>query len=209
MTASSRPTTLIARIHLQLRTLLVNPSDEQSDTKRPTHQRLLVMYALAKPQRQITHRLRGALHLDALVVRERVVLRRDARMVDHRPCVRREPGHGAPEMRVYLHYLLDRARFEEGRLDALLDGEDDALFGAHADGRRSELQGAAFSVVCGGGTGGRRGIGRGGGAYFDSFDGVFDCGSFRWLVRTCVRDVAYIPWNNRPSGEKVLTPRSV
>lgn len=93
------------------------------------------MHTLAKPQRQITHRLRDALDLDPFVVRERVVLRRDARMVDHRACVCGEPGHGASEVGVDFHDFLDGAGFEEGRLDAFLDGEDDAFGGADADCR--------------------------------------------------------------------------
>ena len=135
----SKPLSRTDRNHSQLRPQLVDPRNQQRHAKRPTHQRLLVMHALAKAQREIAHRLRGALDLDALVVRERVVLRRDARVVDHRACVRGEPGHGAPEVRVDFHDLFDGAGFEERGLDAFLDGEDDAFVGADADGRRAEL----------------------------------------------------------------------
>ena len=97
------------------------------------------MHTLTEPQRQITHRLRNTLHLDVLVVREGVVLRGDAGMVDHRACVGDESRHGASEVCVDFHYLFDGGGFEERGLDALLDGEDDAFGCADTDGRRSEL----------------------------------------------------------------------
>ena len=99
---------------LQLRTLLIHTRNQQRNTKRPTHHRILIMHTLTEPQRQIAHRLRNTLHLDVLVVREGVVLRGDAGMVDHRACVGDESGHGAAEVCVDLHYLFDGGGFEEG-----------------------------------------------------------------------------------------------
>ena len=127
--------------HSQLRPKLVNTRNEERDTERSTHHRILVVHTLSKAKRKVAHGLRRALDLDALVVGERVVLRRHARVVDHRARVRGEPGHGAAEVAVDLHDLLDRGRLEEGRLYALLDAEDDAFGRAHADGCRAQLGG--------------------------------------------------------------------
>ena len=99
------------------------------------------MHTLPKPERKITHRLCGALDLDPFVVREAVVLCGDACVVDHGACVGSEAGHGTAEVMVDFHDFFDRAGFEEGGLDAFLDGEDDALGGAYADGGRAELRG--------------------------------------------------------------------
>ena len=92
------------------------------------------MHALPKTQREVAHRLRDALDLDALVVGEGVVLGRDAGVVDHGAGVGGEAGHGAAEVAVDLHDLLDGGGLEEGGLDALLDAEDDAFGRADADG---------------------------------------------------------------------------
>ena len=58
-------------------------------------------------------------------------------MVDHRPRVRDETGHGAAEVAVNLHNLLDGGGYKERGLDALLDAEDDALLRTYSDGRGS------------------------------------------------------------------------
>ena len=125
--------------HSQLRPELVDARNQQRDAERATHHGVLVVHALAEAQREVAHRLRGALDLDALVVREGVVLRGDARVVDHRARVRGEAGHRAAEVGVDLHDLLDRGGLEERRLHALLDAEDDAEGRADADGRGAEL----------------------------------------------------------------------
>jgi hypothetical protein len=54
-------------------------------------------------------------------------------MVDHRAGVGRQAGHGASEMMVDLHDFLDGIGLEQGRLNAFLDCEDDAVGGADAD----------------------------------------------------------------------------
>ena len=126
------------------------------------------MHALSKPKCEITHRLCDAVNPDPFVVREGVVLGGDAGVVDHGACVGSEAGHGAPKVVVDFHDLLDGAGFEEGRLDAFLDGEDDAFGGADADGGRAELRRG------GGGECPRLGDRGGKGAHFDGLDGIFD-----------------------------------
>jgi hypothetical protein len=86
-------------------------------------------------------------------------------MIDHAR-VGGEAGHGAAEVAVDLHDLLDGGVDEEGRLDALLDAEDDALGGLHADGRGTELGEDAWSRMCL--------EYKKSGAYLDSFDRVLD-----------------------------------
>ena len=122
-------------LYSQLWPLLVNPRNQKRDPKRPTHHRVLVMHTLPKPQREVAHRLRDALDLDALVVGERVVLGRHPGVVDHGAGVGGEAGHGAAEVAVDLHDLLDGGGLEEGGLDALVYDEDDAFGCADADGR--------------------------------------------------------------------------
>ena len=153
----------------QLRSHLVNTRNQQRHAKRPTHHGLLVMHALPEPERKITHGLRDALDLDPFVVREGVVLSGDARVVDHGACVGGEAGHGASEVTVDFHDFFDGTGFEEGRLDAFLDGEDDAFGGADADGGRAELRG--WNISAGRSEGGI------GGTHFDSLDGIFD-----WMI---------------------------
>ena len=46
------------------------------------------------------------------------------------------------------------------------------------------------------------------GLHLDSFDGIFDCERRSEMMFPELRWM-YMPWNRRPSGEKVLTPRSV
>jgi hypothetical protein len=128
------------REYAQLRTVLVDPRDEQCDAERARHHRVIVVDALAEAERKVADRLRRALDADPLVVRERVVLRGHARVVDHRARVRGEARHCAAEVRVDLHDLLDRRVHEQRRLHALLDAEHDALRRPHADGRRAELR---------------------------------------------------------------------
>lgn len=60
-------------------------------------------------------------------------------MVDHGPRVGSESTHGAPDVPINLHDLLDGIRLEQGRLGALLDGEDDALGSLDPDRGRPEF----------------------------------------------------------------------
>lgn len=131
----------VTQIDSQLWSQFIYTCDQQCDAKRPTHHRLFVMHTLPEPERKITHRLRDALNLDPLVVREIVVLGGDARVVDHGACVGGEAGHGASEVAVDFHDFFDGAGFKEGGLDAFLDCEDDAFGGADTDGGRTELRG--------------------------------------------------------------------
>lgn len=121
-------------IYAQLWPQLVDPRNQQRDTKRPTHHRILVVHTLSEAQCKIANGLRGTLDLDALVVRECVVLGRHPGVVDHRAGVGGEPGHRAAQMAVYFHDLLYGGGLEQGRLDTLLDSKDDAFGCAHADG---------------------------------------------------------------------------
>ena len=68
---------------IQLRTLLINTGDQQRNTKRPTHHRILVMYTLSEPQGKITNGLSDALNLDLLVVGEGVILRGNSSVIYH------------------------------------------------------------------------------------------------------------------------------
>lgn len=99
--------------NVQLRAVLIHTRDEQRNTKRSTHHRLLVVHTLAEPQSEVTHRLRGTFDFDALIVNEGVVLRGNACVVDHCPRVRDETRHGASEVAVNFHDLLNRGRHEE------------------------------------------------------------------------------------------------
>jgi hypothetical protein len=64
------------------------------------------MHALAETECEIADGLRDALHFDALVVGEGVVLGGDAGVVDNGARVGGETGHRTPEMCVDLHDFL-------------------------------------------------------------------------------------------------------
>ena len=49
-------------LDIQLWALLVDPRNQQRNTKRPTHDALLPVGAFSEPQCQIANRLRTALH---------------------------------------------------------------------------------------------------------------------------------------------------
>ena len=72
-------------------------------------------------------------------------------VVDERPRVRGQPAHGAADVLVDLGDLFDARGDEQGRRDALLRGEDDALLGAHADRGGAELCEEVFVWFWGGG----------------------------------------------------------
>lgn len=129
-------------------------SNQQGDTEWPRlcgsapvseciathHERVVVVDTLAEPEGKVTHSLGAALDTNLLVVGERVHLRGDAGVVDHGARVGSETRHGAAEVAVNLHNLLNGRRLEEGRLDTLLDAENDTLGGTDADGGRAELR---------------------------------------------------------------------
>ena len=81
------------------------------------------------------------LHADGLVVREGVVLRLDAGVVDEGPGVGDQAAHGGADVGVDLGDLLHGGRVEEGAGQALLDGQDAAALGLEADGGGAQLDG--------------------------------------------------------------------
>ena len=125
----------------QLGPVLVVAGNEQGDAKGPAHDGLLPLGALAKAQGQVADGLGAALDAEGLVVVEGVALALDTGVLDHGAGIGLQAGHGAANMAVNLDNLLDRRRLEQGRGDALLDSQDDALRGGDADGGGAELDG--------------------------------------------------------------------
>jgi len=123
------------------RAVLVVAGDEEGDAKGAAHDALLAVGALAEAQGQVADGLGAALDAQALVVVEGVALALDAGVLDHGAGVGLEAAHGAADVAVDLDNLLDRRGLEQGRRDALLDAEDDALGGGDADGGAAELDG--------------------------------------------------------------------
>jgi len=114
---------------IQTRTILIITRNQQRDTKRPTHDALLALSTLTKPQRQITYRLRAALHAQWLGVVESVVLALDTRVLDHATGIGLQSRHGTSDVAVDFDNLLYGAGFEESGGDALLYAEDYAFAG--------------------------------------------------------------------------------
>lgn len=125
----------------QLGAVLIVAGDEEGNAKGSAHDGLLAVSTLAESKGEVTDGLGGALDAEGLVVVEGVALALDAGVLDHGAGVGLEAGHGAANVAVNLDNLLDRRRLEEGRGDALLDAEDDALGGGDADSRGAELDG--------------------------------------------------------------------
>lgn len=119
--------------YTQLRAQLVNTRDQQRNTKRPTHHRLLIVYTLSEAQCEIAHSLCNTLNLDRLVVGEGMVLGSHSGVVDHGAGICSETRHGAAKMSVYFHDLFDGGGLEEWRLDSLLDPKHDAFGGLDSD----------------------------------------------------------------------------
>jgi hypothetical protein len=125
----------------QLRTILVEASNEQSNAERSTHDSLLSVSTLTESQGEIADGLGAALNTERLVVVEGVGLAFDSGVLDHGAGIGLETGHGTANVAVDLDNLLDGGSLEEGRGNALLDTEDDTLGGGHADGRGAKLNG--------------------------------------------------------------------
>ena len=89
--------------HAQLWADFVDTGDQEGDAERTAHHGVLIVHALAETECEIADRLRDALHLDALVVGEGVILGGDTGVVDNGARVGGEARHGTPEMRVDLH----------------------------------------------------------------------------------------------------------
>ena len=111
----------------QLRPPLIEARNQQRDAKRPAHDTLLALGALAEAQGQVADGLRAALHPQRLVVVEGMVLALDAGVLDHRARVRLQSRHGAADVSVDFDNLFYRRGFEEGRGYALFDAEDHAF----------------------------------------------------------------------------------
>jgi hypothetical protein len=163
-------------VNVQTRPILIISRNQQRHAKRPTHNALLALCALAKPQGQIAYRLRAALDAERLVVVEGVVLALDARVLDHAPCVGLQARHGASDVAVDLDNLFDRARLEERRRYALFYAEDDAFAGCY-------LGVVLVWERCGVVKGGRTPIA---------------------VEPSLMASREYSTWKRRPSGEKVL-----
>ena len=116
---------------IQLRTLLIDSCDQQSNAKWPTHHALFPVCAFSKSQGQITDCLRTALYSQSFIVMEAMVLTLDAGVFNHGASVRLQAGHGAPYVGVYLDNLFDGGGFEKGRSYALLDTEKNAMRGGN------------------------------------------------------------------------------
>jgi hypothetical protein len=114
---------------VQTRTVLIITRNQQRHAKWSTHDALLALCALAKPQRQVAYRLRAALDAQRLVVVEGVVLALDARVLDHAAGIGLQARHGASNVAVDFDNLLDGAGLEERRGDALFYAEDYAFAG--------------------------------------------------------------------------------
>lgn len=80
---------------IQLWSILIYPSNQKRNPKRPTHDPLiLIIISLPKSQRQITYRLCTALDSQRLIVGEEVVLGFDTGMVNHGAGIGCEARHG-------------------------------------------------------------------------------------------------------------------
>ena len=96
---------------------------------------------VAKLDGQVGDGLRDGLHLEGLVVHEPVVLRLHPGTLHQHLGVGGEAGEGERAVAVDLDDLLDGGGFHQGRGDALLHGEHDALGSHHSDGGRAKLDG--------------------------------------------------------------------
>lgn len=130
------------------------------------HERVVVLDRLAEAERKVTHGLRAALDANLLVVRERVHLAGDTRVVDHGARVGGQARHGAANVPVDLHNLLDGRALQQGGLHALLNTEHRAVRRSDADRRGAELASATMERE----------------AHLDGLHGVLD-----WRSATLVR----------------------
>jgi hypothetical protein len=119
---------------IQTRPILIIARNQQRNAERPTHDALLALSTLTKPQRQIAYRLCAALDPKRLCIVEGVVLALDAGVLDHASCVGLQAGHGAADVAVDFDNLLDGGGFEEGGGYALFYAEDYAFAGCYLGG---------------------------------------------------------------------------
>lgn len=125
----------------ELRTILIETSNQQRNTEGTTHDGLLAIGTLAEAQGQVADGLGAALDAQSLVIVESMALAFDAGVLDHGAGISLESGHGAANVAVDLDNLLDRRGLEECRGDTLLDTENNTLRGGDTDGRGAKLDG--------------------------------------------------------------------
>lgn len=123
----------------QLGAVLVVAGNQQSDTERSAHYRLLSIRTLTEAKGQVTDGLGAALDAQGLVVVEVVALAFDTGVLNHGSGVSLQTRHGATDVAVDFDNLFDRRRLEKGGGDSLLDTKDDAFRGGDANGRGTEL----------------------------------------------------------------------
>lgn len=117
---------------------LVDACHEQRNAKGARH-RVAIFPVLAEAQREVAQGLRARLSRHRLVVSEAVLARDDAPVVDQGARVGGEARHGGADVVVDFHNFLDGRRDKERRCEALLDGDDDAVFHLDAHGCRAEF----------------------------------------------------------------------
>lgn len=113
--------------NIQRRLASVISGNQQGHTERPRHDPLLPVHTLTEPEGEVTDDLGTRLDRQVLVIVKLVAHRLGPGVLDHRPGVGLQAGHGASEVVVDLDNLLHRRRFPERRVDPLLDTENDAL----------------------------------------------------------------------------------
>jgi hypothetical protein len=165
-------------VDVQTRPVLIVTRNEERYAKRPAHNALLALCALAKPQRQVAYRLGAALHSQLLVVVEGVVLALDSCVLDHASCIGLQTRHGASNVAVNFDNLLHGARLEKGRGYALFYAENYTF-------ARSDLCLCEYTV--------RRGVERRERKHTPIA-----------VEPSLMASSEYSTWKRRPSGEKVL-----
>lgn len=95
-------------VNIQTRSVLIVPRNQQRHSEWSTHDALLALGTLSKPQRQIAYRLCTALDPKGLRVVESVVLALHARVLDHAAGIGLQTGHGAADVAIDFDNLLDR-----------------------------------------------------------------------------------------------------
>lgn len=119
---------------VQRRTILIITCDQQGDAEGTAHDAGFAVGRLAEAEGQVADGLGAGLDAELLVVVEGVGLAFHAGVLDHRAGIGLQPGHGAADVAVDLDDLLDGGGLKEGGGYALLDTQDDAFGGGHADG---------------------------------------------------------------------------
>jgi hypothetical protein len=99
---------------VQLRSILIYPSNKQRNAKRSRHDPfILIIITLSKPQSQIAYGLCTTFDTEGFVIGKAVVLTLDTGMVDHGAGIGGEAGHGAADVGVDFDDFFDGGGFEE------------------------------------------------------------------------------------------------